>query len=369
MTAAAHATFAPSAMARTVACPGSVSMQSRYPQHEETPEQREGTAAHWVANAIREGRAPAVGSMTPNGEIVTQDMVDFGINWVAEIIMWPDLSTEERVTIPHVHPDNWGTCDAKSYDPVAETLRLGEYKFGHKFVDAFECWQLIDYALGFLADIRGENITIEFVVYQPRNYHKDGPWRRWRIAAKDLRPYYERIFNAVQLAASANPPCVVNPLCDDCAARHACGVLQQAAYDRIAFAGTAHAVDLEPAALGRELKALQAAAEMIAARVTGLEAQALATIRSGSAVPGYTLKQGEGREKWKLPEQEIIAAGAMMGVNLQAAAKALTPAQAREALKRAKQPAALLDSLSERPRGELKLVADDLTQARKVFSK
>jgi hypothetical protein len=368
MTDAAHAIYAPSAMARTVACPGSVSMQARYPQ-DETPEGREGTAAHWVAACVRNNAPPPINSTAFNGETVTEDMINFGYSWLGEIIMWPDVNIESRVTIPHVHRDNWGTCDAWSYDPTAELLRVGEYKYGHKFVDAFENFQLIDYALGLLAEIRGADVSVEFVVYQPRNYHRDGPWRRWRVKATDLRPYYEKIHKAVSDAALAEPPTFVNPLCDNCSARHACGTLQQAAYATVEYAGIATPVDLPAPALGRELQAIQRAAALLAARATGLEAQALASARSGATVPGFRLQSSQGREKWKTDAPTTIATGAMLGVDLAKAPDVITPPQARERLKQAKLSATMLDQLSERPPGELKLVPDDLTQARKVFGK
>ena len=48
MTTADHARGAPSSAEMWEPCPGSIVMQEAFPEAEETPEQREGTAAHWA---------------------------------------------------------------------------------------------------------------------------------------------------------------------------------------------------------------------------------------------------------------------------------------------------------------------------------
>lgn len=69
-----------------------------------------------------------------------------------------------------------------------------------------------------------------------------------------------------------------------------------------------------------------------------------------------------GRERWIKPEPEVIAMGELMGVKL-GVTKLVTPKQAIKA----GMPEAVIKSFTETPRGELKLVPDDGTKARKIF--
>ena len=81
---------------------------------------------------------------------------------------------------------------------VGAYLDLWDYKHGHRFVDAFENWQEIDYAFGIIgrpefAGIPPANIEITFGIVQPRNYHAMGPVRTWKVRADQLAVYAERL--------------------------------------------------------------------------------------------------------------------------------------------------------------------------------
>ena len=64
---------------------------------------------------------------------------------------------EERVAIPAVHANNWGTPDTWIFGHNATSGRARlvviDYKFGHEFVEVFENWQLVDYLFGILQEL------------------------------------------------------------------------------------------------------------------------------------------------------------------------------------------------------------------------
>lgn len=366
-----HAPLAPSSASRRKACAGSRKMEALYPQPDDSPHALEGTAAHWAASEMLSGRTVDSGQIAENGVMLTDEMIEAATMYVDEIrkvlIEHPDciLHVEERVGIEYINDDCWGTPDCWLYDGIA--LHLWDFKYGHRFVDVFENWQLIEYAAGILDylgidGLRDEYIYVVMTIVQPRCYVGGSPVRSWRVRAVDLRGYFNaaRMFEAK--AMDDNASLTVSPECRDCSARHACPALQRAAYADMNITTEAVPFDLPPEALGTELRYIQSAINTLTARATSLEEQALSMIRHGASIPHYIAQHGMGRERWIKPEAEVIAMGALMGVDL-GVTKLVTPKQAIKA----GMPEAVVKSFTEIPRGELKLVPEDGSKARKIF--
>lgn len=375
---AAHSVLAPSSAARWVACPGSVPLSLLYPEAEDSPEAREGTAAHWAFGELLAGRAIDVGLIAPNGVVLNDEMIEGAEMYVDDVLgvfgsSGDTLRVEERVDMPSVHPQNWGTPDtwAPLHDATSGklTIYLWDYKFGHEYVDVFENWQLIDYAAGILDKLNIDGHADQFVsfvmrVVQPRSYHRDGPVREWRIGAADLRPYFNKLRNAAELAMRPDAPCTPNPECKHCPARHACEAFTGAAYAAADLSSRSVPLELSAAAMGLELRTLKRAQAMLDARVTGLEQAAFARLTRGERIPFFALESSPGRTVWAKPIEEVIALGQMFGKDL-SKPMAITPKQAEKA---GVDPA-LVALYSTAPNGALKLVADDGAKARKVFAK
>lgn len=381
----AHAFLAPSSAHRWVRCPLSASLEAAYPETEASPSSLEGTAAHWVVQMLLQGTPAALDMQAPNGVAVTQEMLEaaelvrddivatLGPQWAQSLVV------ERRVEIPRVHPThNWGTPDYRAWSRLNNgrlCLHLWDFKFGHGIVDAFENWQLIDYAAGLLTEagidgLRDQETVVDMCVIQPRAYHRDGPVRRWRVVASDLRDSINRLANSAAEALGANPKACPTPEgCKDCLGRHACEALQRAAYAAADKGGQYGALDLSPHALGLELRALKRAQALLEARTTGLEAQAVAAIKAGALVPFWMMEAVPGRLAWSRPAEEVFALGEMLGLKLQKDPEPITPTQAKAAAKAAKIDGALFDAYATRPAGAAKLVADTGAKAQLIFSK
>ena len=376
-----HAFLAPSAAHRWVQCPASPKMEALHPEPEDSPESMEGTAAHWVNQMTLAGTPPAIDSATPNGVIVTGEMLE-GAELVVEAVDQmlgaagrAYLVVEQRVAIPRVHAQNWGTPDYRAWTRAPDNrlvLNMLDYKFGHGIVEAFENWQLIDYVAGCLSEagitgLADQNVIVDMCVIQPRSFHKDGPVRHWRVLASDLRGHINRLAMAAEDATSADPGCSPAPAaCKHCLARHACTALQRTAYMASDLAYKAESLDMTPQHLGLELRMLYRARDLLNARISGQEAQAVSHITVGKRqVPWWAMEATSGRRGWIRPAAEVIALGNLMGVNLAKDPDVITPTQARKA--------GLLDSLvdaySHVPPGTAKLVPDDGAKARRVFTK
>ena len=378
-----HAFLPPSGAANWLQCALWPTMVQRYPEREANPLALEGEAAHWVTQMQLQGTPVAIDTQAPNGTAVTLEMLE-GAQLVQDDIraqLGPDwqsrLFVEHPLQIPRVHAQNYGTPDYRAWGRLPDgrlKLSIWDYKFGYRLVEAFENWQLVDYVAGCMteAQIDGlgeQNTVVDMRIIQPRSYHAAGSVRNWMVTASDLRTYWNRLEMAAEDATSEQPTASPHPdVCDDCPGRHACQAEQRAAYiaaDR-GQRGVIH--DMPPEAMGMELRALKRAQGLLNARVTGLEAEVLALKKAGKSVPLWALESTPGRLAWTKPDDEVMALGQMLGLDLAKPVEPITPTQAKAAAKAAKLPESLIDPYAARSSGALKLVYDDGSKARLTFS-
>lgn len=370
---AAHAPLAPSSAHIWLYCSASVGMQASYPEPE-TEDSLQGTAAHWYVSEYLNGRDVPIGSVDPNGIPITAEMIDCAQGILIDIrdtyaAAGPESSffVEQRVYSALVHEQNWGTPDAQLTDHVNKTIHLWDYKFGHRFVDARENKQMIDYAIGAMngipsADWPHWKVTLN--IAQPRNYHEMGPLREWRLDGKTLLDHWVPIYyEAAKKAMGPNPELVTGEYCRDCSARHACPALQQAAAYSIDVSLQEAPIDLPAHALGLELRHIDDAIKRLKARQTGLEEQALSAIRGGTTIPFFTAKHSTGRLAWEVPAEQVFALGDLFGVELRKDREPITPTQAINA----GIDTATVNEMADRPRGAVRLERADDDAARLAF--
>lgn len=376
-----HAPLPPSSASRWAGqCPGSVPLERANPE-DDTQEAKEGHAAHHIAaDTLRSNHAAATGfiregAAAPNGVIITGEMLEAADMFVEAVnncgIPRDQLHIEEAVANSYVHPDNWGTPDVWGMQYIGNFwyLHIPDFKFGHRYVDAFENLQCLDYAGGVLS--RPEFAKLDWAlghivvtIVQPRNFHPNGPIRKWVCSGTKLNEYLQQLREAATEALGPNPRTLVGPECRDCRGRHQCEALHRAADSIADYAGTTLPVNLPPNALGVELRALQRAQDLLKSRITGLEEQAKASIKRGERVSFYSLKQGETNLKWKVPASTAIAAAAALGVKIEKDEPAvMTPTQA----KKLGMNEDVVNAMAGRDPGEMKLIQQDASTAGKVF--
>lgn len=361
-----HARISFSSMARTVQCPGSVVMCERATPLPDSDEHKEGTAAHWLCDLYVKGRNVPEGSPAPNGERVTREMIDAAILW-RDTVGFGGMSETPTQAI-RIHPtDCWGTPDWRKWDPAALRLTVADFKFGHKFVEVWENWQLLAATCAMLDEIGATGldetaISVELIVVQPRSYHREGPVRRKTYQAVELRSYFNIMFNSTHEALGPDPSLHTGPECTYCPARHECPQLQAESMALVEYSEIAEPHTLTPTALGRELTVVEDAIKTLEARRTGLAAQAEALIARGERVAGYALEAKQGNLRWLGTTDEVIAFGASLGVDLRKPPEVITPTQS---VSRKLLDAPIRDAYSERPTS-LKLAritSLDLTKA------
>lgn len=369
----------PSQAPRWVPCAGSFSLEAMFPDDEDSPEAREGTAAHYYVTEALQGRFHPAGTLAPNGYPLDGDMIDHGELYLEDVRSTFATLPQDQHTIFRVeqkvfahtliHPECEGTPDTWAANFNVGRLILWDYKYGHKYVEPFGNWQFIGYLAGIFEGLglsRQEtwNLDVSVRVIQPRNYHRDGPVREWNTTGATIWNYIDRMKTAAYAAKDPRATTQTGPQCVDCNGRHACEAFARVAARALDVAGETIPQELPPMALGMELRRIADAIKRLEARRDGLAEQAMAKIRTGTPVPFWTMGFVDARERWTVPVAEVRALGELFGKKL-TEEKPITPAQARKL----GIDAAVIRVYSAKPTGAAKLVPADETAAAKAFGK
>lgn len=347
---AAHAILAPSAASRWVACPGSIRMSAGIVEPQ-TDAAAEGELAHVVCEAMLFGRE------TPAD--ATDEMIDGAIAYVEYIRSKVDVSqlrVEERVA--GVHPENWGTPDA--WHLTDTELHVFDYKFGYGVVDPYRNFQLLNYAAGIIG--KTPDMMIHLHIIQPRAYHRNGICRSWSITSDSAFGMFDQLASACIEAMRDDAKCFTGEHCAHCPGRYRCPALLRCAYSIIDRSGESLPLDIAADVMGRLLIQVRESKERLEAIESGLEQQVLSVLRGGARVPGWHIEVGAGREKWRVPYEEVCVLGDSMGIDVRKPGL-VTPKQAVKV----GLPREVVDCYTETPSGKVKVARDD-SQLSLVFA-
>lgn len=286
---------------------------------------------------------------------------------------------EKPVACLSIHEKCFGTPDFALFDQKKGHLYIADYKHGHLEVDAFENEQLIVYVSGKIDELvmlgllkfDGSNddlIKVTMTIVQPRAYRAEGPVLSWAVTLRDLRPYFNILKHQAAVATSAQAVTRTGKHCGYCTARTGCPAMRQSAFTAIEVIGQPTPEILDNESLGVEYRMLLAASQSIKNRLSGVSAQVEALLKKkAQSVPGFTLKDTFGNLAWSHEsDQDTINWGAMMGVDLSKPAASITPTQAKN---RGTVPAEMLTGVTSKNKSGVKVISDDGTESRKVFSK
>lgn len=294
-------------------CRGYARMSALYPEIQGVTDdtvREEGTAGHWVAHSLGQGFIVPEGTLAPNNVEVDAKMLE-GANMYLQDLRSVGVPVYQEMTLPApwIHPKCGGTSDAWAWDAVKRKLIVWDYKYGYRYVDAFENPQMaiylssiLDYLhkLGWIVlDGASEmDITVEMRVVQPRCYGAD-PVRSWAVKAAILRGLWNTLRQAAVETMSPEPMLKAGEWCQDCSARHACPAAIRASLASIEYSAKMIPHDMTPAAMGDALRRLKLAKSFIESMESGLEAQLLHAIANGHIDPNWSIGHGRGSTAFK----------------------------------------------------------------------
>lgn len=377
----AHSRLAPSSAFRWVPCPASVRLSEQFPALYEDPSAAEGEAVHWAGYSMLRTHTPVIGETAPNGVQLTEEMLDAALLWHNTVFEYANkcggltnARLEERVAIAGIHPEMSGTPDCDIWDAANRTIYVLDLKYGHRNVGAFECWQLVSYVHGRLEEYGAQDdpdVKVGIVVVQPRSYSRFGPVKTWETTVGHLQSRMWPMLreSAKEALEATNPRYAVGAHCRDCPGRYACPTLARNSQAAMDYASSSMPIALAPADLGLELLFARRAQMLLDARLVALEQQAEANLRGATGQPGWGLEPGRGSAKWAVEADEVEIFGGMCGVSLMKPATPVTPAQAREILKKKGLDPSVIESYSQHIPGAMKLVPVEETLAHRAFQK
>lgn len=349
-----------------VRCTAFSQMVKGLPDIGDTTIREEGTAFHWAALMVWLGHTVPVGTIAPNKVAIDDDMIDGIDAYIDRIKTWGGTPRLEfQVAAPRIHPACGGTCDAWSFDPVKRILHVGDAKYGFRFVNPFECWQLLVYVSGLLDYLGVEDdstVMVEMCIFQPRAYRQGGPWHTWTVRASDLRAYFNTLRNAAEMVLSPRATCQTGAWCNSCNGRLNCDAFDAAFENALEVAGEPINNDTNPSSTNNQLLRVERALDILEARQSALNVRAEMFMRQGKQLQHYDLQAGQSRLHWKEGMSDALRGLATVRKVELFTQKPITPTQAKKVLD-----PAIVDALSERYAGKLKVVRVAQDRASRIF--
>lgn len=367
-----HASIPPSGAPIWGHCSGYLSVMHKAGDFD-TDATRAGTASHWVfSESIIQNLDPEdfIGLADPDGTIVDESMAKGAESMVdmvrKDLDRYPGgvLYVEQRVHMPDIHPDNWGTFDYAYIVPAIKLVILGDYKHGHLEVSPERNLQLVDYLKG-LENFVGHTFDgwrIDLKICQPYAYSPHGPVKVWQANRADIVPLW------VQLSEQAHsaPHMTVGAHCKYCPIVGRCSAARKAGYSVISYVQQPFEVDtMDGADLEAERDLLAVGKRLLEARMEDIEEQIFNRLRKGETGMGLTIRTTAGRAKWKEKESVVIVALKSVGLDVSKEA-AITPTQAKDKAKTDAQRKAV-KGLQHRPGGKAELVKLKDSPAQRAF--
>lgn len=334
-----HASFAPSAAKRLIACPmsywlGQQAIATSPLAGQSSVYAAEGTAAHSLAEYILlGGQAPDKPyKIAVEGHSITVDMtmLDYVRVYIRHIedtmtragnqaLVW----YEQKVSVVAGLPASaklagleiWGTSDCIIFDRATGIVYVIDLKYGSGIVvEVVDNEQLLTYAVGVLEFIRrvapGWSVReVQLHIVQPRAEHEDGPIRTDTWAALDIHIWRDEVLlPAVREILGESPRIEPGEHCRFCPAVAICPERRKLA-QRIAQAQfLAAQVDNEQ--LGEALGWTKALERWIEA----VKEESLSRAMRGQHIPGHKLVKKISRRQWA---DETAAHEAMDALGLQ----------------------------------------------------
>ncbi len=261
----------------------------------------EGEAWAWMVAGVLAGDAASCaefdGEHSPDGFPINGEMIRHGQRYVEIVTRHGEpIRVEQDVTVfgglVRGRPDAACVSDG-------DRLYVYDGKYGFKLVEPQENYQLLLAAMAFVLP---HHRLISMEIFQPRPYHPAGQHRKWVIDQDELRRWENHLYAralATVPSREHTPQAVAGDHCDHCPRRASCPTLDANVYRQYEMISSPHqARPIGPVDLGERLKFLHSARKLLAASITGTEAEIEGMIKSGVFVPGWAREPSEGHAEW-----------------------------------------------------------------------
>ena len=319
-----HSSIPPSSLNRVVHCTASL----KYSRESELPELANeeceiGTAAHALAESMLKGEAF-------ESPLIDDEMIDHVKGYVEYCKSISGTHyIEQRVEIPQVHSECWGTFDFGAID--SSTAHIVDLKYGYRFVDVMSNYPLLAYAGGIVRLSPKRISLITMHIYQPRGHQPGGVARTVTITADQLNKQLAYIAQRVNEAVEGVPQFTTGK-CYKCPRLHDCPAATAASYNAIDVIMRSNtSANSESLQLGRDLLAIENAERVLSDRKTALREVLMFRLSSGIPCPTHTIETKLGNRAWSVSDAEVEAIAQVEGITDTHNLKLKSPAQMEKA--------------------------------------
>jgi hypothetical protein len=358
-----------------MACPASIRLSEGVEQKRSVFAE-EGSAAHFLAEVALLGRRQAAeyldrvirpvgggfsilkaGAEPQDGDyLVTEEMaeaVQIYLDTVREGAgNGSRLVIEKKFDLGAYVPGMFGTVDAARIEPFKKVTVI-DLKYGAGVaVEVEENPQLKIYGLGACQGELPERV--ELVIVQPRARHRDGPVRRWEVAAADLEKWArEELVPAALATEDPAAPIAAGNHCRFCPALGGCPAVRDLALE-VARADFQDPPEFPAPELlsNAELARVLTFNDVFKSWIKAAEAEGQNRMERGEVLEGFKLVRKRTRRRW-IDEEQAAARLSLFAEYF--VTRLISPAQAYKAGSVEK---AVLDALVETPEGGLTIAPE-----------
>ena len=318
---------------RVINCPGSVALVDKMPPKPSSSYADEGTLLHDTIADILDGKGVAEDYLgrTHEGIVLTEDLIDRKLRpalaALDEIDPDGDMQyvVESRVGFANYTPEVFGSTDLLGR--IGDRAIVLDWKFGDGVpVDAEENHQLMFYAAAAMRTpatswVFHDADEIELIIVQPPSV------KRWVTTRERIAAFESDLFRAINAALKPNAPLAAGDHCKWCAAKPVCPVMT-GAVDRL----VREKIEMLPV---EQIASYLNQLPVIEGFLKDLQQLAHGILEEGKTIPGWKLVNKRATRQW-VDEDKAVAFMQEHGVEPWDEPKALSPAKAEKALKKAK---------------------------------
>lgn len=225
-----HSKFSASGAERWLNCCGSVALSEGLPD-KDTPWSKEGTRAHEVLESVLNGMVKYKARVSSINEMDLHaiNTSKFITSLIVQHQGNADLLIEEKLGLPFIHPDMFGTVDvglAAHYD----TLHVLDYKYGRSPVSPIENLQMITYGLALAWKYNWDFPKVRLWIMQPRV--GDGAPTFWDLSMKKLKSYVPMFKRGVDRVLTEPKTYKEGDWCHFCKAKNICPLKQESRIEK-----------------------------------------------------------------------------------------------------------------------------------------
>jgi hypothetical protein len=275
----------------------------------------EGKEAHKVLEDVLKSG----GTLSNTGE-----MYDYARELSDIVFIDPEATVYIEVSVPVLGLSP--RIDVASFNETTAELHIWEYKYGMNTVEVEANPQLLLGALGLITKYNMDVETIHCHVFQPRAFHRDGPYRHWDTTM-EVFDTFTMLVNRMIAEHEQGGVCRTGSHCLSCPIMLKCDAHTKSTMSAIDFTEIPEEWDRDAESIGSEYAMVKRIYKLLEKRLEALKTEAVYLTEKGEHT-GFYIKPVANPMKWNRSNEEMLEISRALGIDISKGVNILTPKQA-----------------------------------------